>query len=559
MQLLDSRASRMTPNQALLTLHADYIGGQHANYRKWYFAAQLNLDDAVGHAQNPGLQRLKTVKGPKNKSTKSLDSALNRWRNAMNNMSQYDRLRQIALYLLCWGEAGNVRFVPECLCFIFKCADDYYRSPECQNRVEPVPEGLYLNTVIKPLYRFMRDQGYEVVDGKFVRKEKDHKDIIGYDDINQLFWYPEGLAKIVLTDNVSFRAPPIHTEWPLTIYVQSRLVDASPSQRFMRFSKIDWNRVFFKTYFEKRSKAHLLVNFNRIWILHISIYYFYTAFNSPRAYAPHNKLDPSPQMTWSAVALGGAVSTSIMILATIAEYSYIPTTWNNASHLTTRLLFLIVILALTAGPTVYIATIDGRPNQTSQIPLIIAIVQFFISVVVTLVFGLIPSGRMFGDRVAGKARKYMASQTFTASYPALTRSARSASIFLWVLIFGCKFVESYFFLTSSFSSPIAVMVRTQVQGCNDKFFGSMLCSNQVLFTLAIMYVMDLVLFFLDTYLWYIIWVVVFSIGRAFSLGLSIWTPWSEIFTRMPKRIYAKLLATGEMEVKYKPKVRPFFV
>ncbi|KAJ7940649.1 glycosyltransferase family 48 protein [Mycena leptocephala] len=521
MQLLDSRASRMTPNQALLTLHADYIGGQHANYRKWYFAAQLNLDDAVGHAQNPGLQRLKTVKGPKNKSTKSLDSALNRWRNAMNNMSQYD--------------PGNVRFVPECLCFIFKCADDYYRSPECQNRVEPVPEGLYLNTVIKPLYRFMRDQGYEVVDGKFVRKEKDHKDIIGYDDINQLFWYPEGLAKIVLTDN-------------------SRLVDASPSQRFMRFSKIDWNRVFFKTYFEKRSKAHLLVNFNRIWILHISIYYFYTAFNSPRAYAPHNKLDPSPEMTWSAVALGGAVSTTIMILATIAEYSYIPTTWNNASHLTTRLLFLIVILALTAGPTVYIATIDGRPNQTSQIPLIIAIVQFFISVVVTLVFGLIPSGRMFGDRVAGKARKYMASQTFTASYPALTRSARSASIFLWVLIFGCKFTESYFFLTSSFSSPIAVMVRTQVQGCNDKFFGSTLCSNQVLFTLAIMYVMDLVLFFLDTYLWYIIWIVVFSIGRAFSLGLSIWTPWSEIFTRMPKRIYAKLLATGEMEVKYKPKV-----
>ncbi|KAJ7632608.1 1,3-beta-glucan synthase [Roridomyces roridus] len=533
MQLLDSRASRMTPNQALLTLHADYIGGQHANYRKWYFAAQLNLDDAVGHAQNPGLQRLKSVKGPK--GTKSLDSALNRWRNAMNNMSQYDRLRQIALFLLCWGEAGNVRFVPECLCFIFKCADDYYRSPECQNRVEPVPEGLYLNTVIKPLYRFMRDQGYEVVDGKFVRKEKDHKDIIGYDDINQLFWYPEGLAKIVLSDN-------------------SRLVDLPPAQRFMRFSKIDWNRVFFKTYFENRSRSHLLVNFNRIWVLHISVYYFYTAFNSPRAYAPHNKLNPSPEMTWSAVALGGAVSTSIMILATIAEYSYIPTTWNNASHLTTRLLFLLVILALTAGPTVYIATVDGRPNQTSQIPLIVGIVQFFISVVVTLAFGLIPSGRMFGDRVAGKARKYMASQTFTASYPALTRSARSASILLWLLIFGCKFVESYFFLTSSFSSPIAVMVRTRVQGCNDKIFGDALCANQVLFTLAIMYVMDLVLFFLDTYLWYIIWLVVFSIGRAFSLGFSIWTPWSEVFTRMPKRIYAKLLATGEMEVKYKPKV-----
>ncbi|KDQ33283.1 glycosyltransferase family 48 protein [Pleurotus ostreatus PC15] len=535
MQLLDSRASRMTPNQALLTVHADYIGGQHANYRKWYFAAQLNLDDAVGQSNNPGLQRLKSVKGGvKTGGAKSLDSALNRWRSAMNNMSHYDRIRQLALYLLCWGEAGNVRFVPECLCFIFKCADDYYRSPECQNRVEPVREGLYLENIIKPLYRFMRDQGYEVVDGKFVRREKDHAQIIGYDDINQLFWYPEGIARIVLSDN-------------------TRLVDAAPAQRFMKLMKVDWNRVFFKTYFEKRSIAHLLVNFNRIWVLHVAVFYFYTAFNSPKVYAPRNKNNPSAPMTWSATALGGAVATGIMILATLAEFSYIPTTWNNASHLTTRLIFLLVILALTAGPTFYIAMVDGRPNQ-GNVPLIIGIVQFFISAVVTVAFGIIPSGRMFGDRVRGKNRKFMASQTFTASYPTLPGTARSASIGIWLLIFTCKFVESYFFLTSSFSSPIAVMARTKVQGCSDKFFGSALCSNQVPFALAIMYVMDLILFFLDTYLWYIIWIVVFSIGRSFSLGLSIWTPWKDIYTRLPKRIYAKLLATAEMEVKYKPKV-----
>jgi 1,3-beta-glucan synthase len=205
MQLLDSRSSRMPPAQALLTLHADYIGGPNANYRKWYFAAQLDLDDAVGQTQNPGLNRLKSVKRRTGRGAeKQLNSALERWRQAMNNMSAYDRTRQIALYLLCWGEAAQVRFVPECLCFIFKCADDYYRSPECQNRVEPVPEGLYLHAVIKPLYRFIRDQGYEVVDGKFVRREKDHDQIIGYDDVNQLFWYPEGIARIVLTDKASY-------------------------------------------------------------------------------------------------------------------------------------------------------------------------------------------------------------------------------------------------------------------------------------------------------------------------------------------------------------------
>jgi 1,3-beta-glucan synthase len=203
MQLLDSRASRMSPSQALLTLHADYIGGPHANYRKWYFAAQLDLDDAVGQSQNPGVNRLRS-KGsrPKAGGSKDLEAALNNWRQAMLNMSAYDRVRQIALYLLCWGEAANIRFMPECLCFIFKCADDYYRSPECQSRVDAVPEGLYLRSVIKPLYRYLRDQGFELMDGKFVRRERDHERVVGYDDVNQLFWYPEGIARIVLVDRV---------------------------------------------------------------------------------------------------------------------------------------------------------------------------------------------------------------------------------------------------------------------------------------------------------------------------------------------------------------------
>ncbi|EPT03223.1 hypothetical protein FOMPIDRAFT_78799 [Fomitopsis schrenkii] len=533
MQLLDSRASRMSPNQALLTLHADYIGGQHANYRKWYFAAQLDLDDAVGQTQNPGLQRLKSVKkrgGQKSASEKSLQSAMERWRQAMHNMSQYDRVRQIALWLLCWGEGAQVRFVPECLCFIFKCADDYYRSPECQNRMDAVPEGLYLKTVVKPLYRFIRDQGYEVVDGKFVRRERDHDSIIGYDDVNQLFWYPEGIARIVLND-------------------KTRLVDLAPAQRFMQFERIDWNRAFYKTYYEKRSWGHLLVNFNRIWVIHIAMYFFYTAYNSPAIYNGSK----SAAMRWSATALGGAVASVIMIAATLAEFSYIPTTWNNTSHLTRRLLFLFVTLGLTGAPTIYVAIAESN-SPGGSLALILGIVQFFISVVATLLFAILPSGRMFGDRVAGKSRKYLASQTFTASYPGLSHTARLTSILVWVLIFGLKFTESYFFLTLSFQTPIQVMVGMKVQNCNDKYFGNALCRNQAAFTLTIMYLMDLVLFFLDTFLWWIIWNTVLSIVRSFALGLSIWTPWKDIYTRLPKRIYAKLLATSDMETKYKPKV-----
>lgn len=331
-------------------------------------------------------------------------------------------------------------------------------------------------------------------------------------------------------------------------------MDLPPAQRFLVFDRIDWNRVFFKTYYEKRSFGHLLVNFNRIWVIHISMYYYYTSFNSPTVYAFNGVT--SRAMTWSAVALGGAVATLIMICATIAEFWYIPSTWTNTSHLTRRLVFLFVTLGLTCGPTFYIAIAEQQGNA-GQLALILGIAQFFISVVATLLFAIMPSGRMFGDRVAGTSRKYLASQTFTASYPALSKKARASSILLWMLVFGCKLTESYFFLTLSIRDPIRVMVGMKIQGCNQKYFGHNLCRNQVAFTLTIMYLMDLVLYFLDTFLWYVIWNTIFSIGRSFSLGLSIWTPWTDIYTRLPKRIYSKLLATNDMEVKYHPKACPY--
>lgn len=322
----------------------------------------------------------------------------------------------------------------------------------------------------------------------------------------------------------------------------------------MRFDQIDWNRAFFKTYIEKRTFLQLLVHFNRIWVIHVSCFWFYTAWNSPTIYKRSDNGDQATTaMRLSATALGGAVGTLIMIAATVAEFMFIPTTWNNTSHLSRRLFFLFIVAAILIAPTFYIALAED-PKGHSSIPAIIGSVQLGLAILATLIFGFVPSGRMFGDRVTGKSRRYLASQTFTASYPSLKRSARLASIALWSLILTCKLVESYFFLTLSFRPSIKAMTGMVIQGCSDKLFGNALCQHQANFTLAIMFVMDLVLFFLDTFLWYVIWNTVFSICRSFALGLSMWTSWKVIFTRLPKRIYGRLLATEEIQVKYKPKV-----
>jgi len=554
MTLLDSRASRMTPNQAVLSLHSDYIGGENANYRRWYFAAHLDLDDAVGFANMKlGKANRRTRKArkaakkanPQNEEQtlealegdNSLEAAEYRWKTRMNRMSQHDRIRQIALYLLCWGEANQVRFMPECLCFIFKCADDYLNSPACQSKVEPVEEFTYLNNIITPLYQYCRDQGYEIQDGKYIRRERDHSSIIGYDDINQLFWYPEGIERIVLED-------------------KSRIVDMPPAERYEKLRDVNWKKVFFKTYKESRSWFHMLVNFNRIWVIHITAFWFYTAFNSPtlytKGYEQERNQRPNAPAQWSAVALGGTIACLIMVFATIAEWFYVPRKWAGAQHLTKRLFFLLGMLVLNAAPSVYIF---GLGKEVGQVPLILGIVQFLIALGTFFFFSIMPLGGLFGSYLTKNSRRYVASQTFTASYPRLRGNDMWMSYGLWVLVFAAKLTESYFFLTLSIRDPIRILSIMKISTCwGDAIIGDTLCHWQPQVLLALMLFTDLCLFFLDTYLWYIIWNCIFSVARSFYLGVSIWTPWRNIFSRLPKRIYSKILATTDMEIKYKPKV-----
>jgi len=554
MTLLDSRASRMSPNQALLSLHADYIGGENANYRKWYFAAHLDLDDSVGFANTmgkAGKAKRKAKKSKKNatepeneeatleslEGDNSLEAAEYRWKSRMNRMSQHDRVRQIALYLLVWGEANQVRFMPELLCFIYKCAEDFYNSPTCQNRVEPVEEFTFLNNCITPLYQYCRDQGYEIFDGKYVRREKDHNKIIGYDDMNQLFWYPEGIERIGFED-------------------KTRLIDLPLPERFERLKDVVWKKAFFKTYRETRSWFHMITNFNRIWIIHVCIYWFYTAFNSQPLYTKNyqQQLDNAPETyeVFSAVALGGTLACVIQIFATIFEWTYVPRRWSGAQHLSKRFFALIGMLVLNVAPSVYIF---GISNPQDNIALILGVVQFLIALGTVIFFSIQPLGGLFGSYLNGKRRQYVASQTFTASFPRLQGNDMWMSYGLWVLVFAAKLSESYFFLTLSLKDPIRILSSMEIQNCvGITYLKTNLCTKQPVVLLTLMYFTDLILFFLDTYLWYVIWNTVFSVARSFYLGVSIWTPWRNIFARLPKRIYSKILATTDMEIKYKPKV-----
>jgi 1,3-beta-glucan synthase len=90
---------------------------------------------------------------------------------------------------------------------------------------EHIPSlAVLLNKPLRP-YRFIRDQGYDM----FVDEKRGYDHIPGYDEVDQLFWYPEGIAIacIVFTDRTC-------------------LVNIPPVMCFMCFNRMDWNRAFFQ-------------------------------------------------------------------------------------------------------------------------------------------------------------------------------------------------------------------------------------------------------------------------------------------------------------------------
>ncbi|KAL7323496.1 hypothetical protein PS15p_211384 [Mucor circinelloides] len=508
--MLNSRSARMSTQLALWTLHADYIGGEHSNYRKWYFAAHLGLDD--GHT-------------PSNSPTGLLLSEAKReWRERMESMSDHDRVAHLALYLLIWGEAATLRYTPELLCFIFYIAEGYRTSGNEPGFVVPA----FLDAVVSPLYNFIRDQSYQVIKGHYVRREKDHSQIIGYDDINQLFWDRGAIANLSLLDNGGY------------------LKDIPKEKRYLSLAQVDWNRAFDKTFYETRSWFHLLLNFSRVWIIHAASFWYYMAASVDFIYLDKKKQSGSQDaatidmpVKLSVVGLGGLVAIVLMTAATIAEFNYLKLSIKTASILTTRLFILVFMACCHVACSVYILRFD----QTSTLALILSSCQLGVGALVSIVLVIVPSANLFHRQ---KSSRSLSCKTFTANFATMVDDDRFLSVLLWICVFSCKFLETYFFLALSFRDALSVTTLMQLNNCSaDPLLGHWLCSIMPVLTTALMFSVELVLFFLDTYLWYVIWSTIFSVSQSMRLGISVMTSWRQLFIKLPHHMFSKITATKE--------------
>lgn len=162
-------------------------------------------------------------------------------------------LMYIGLYLLIWGEASNVRFMPECLCYIFhNMANEIFKI--LSGKAQVVDGGthgeeLFLRTVITPIYEVMRKEAKRNRGGK-----ASHSAWRNYDDLNEYFWSRKCFD----------------LSWPMKLNTDF-FVHTDEIQR----SKGERNQVIMgkrkpKTNFvEVRTFLHIYRSFDRLWIFFI--------------------------------------------------------------------------------------------------------------------------------------------------------------------------------------------------------------------------------------------------------------------------------------------------
>ncbi|XP_024969515.1 callose synthase 10 isoform X4 [Cynara cardunculus var. scolymus] len=181
--------------------------------------------------------------------------------NRLQAINKDRKLFLVSLYFLIWGEAANVRFLPECICYIFHNMareldaildrGEAGHAPSCVGENNTVS---FLNQIIQPIYNTLAKEAGRNNNGKAA-----HSSWRNYDDFNEYFWSPACFE----------------LSWPMKD-TSPFLRIPKPAKRF--FSKHQTGK---STFVEHRTFLHLYRSFHRMWIFLVVMFQGLTiiAFN----------------------------------------------------------------------------------------------------------------------------------------------------------------------------------------------------------------------------------------------------------------------------------------
>ncbi|XP_022764061.1 callose synthase 12-like [Durio zibethinus] len=164
--------------------------------------------------------------------------------SSRSNSDQRRELLYVGLYLLIWGESANLRFMPECICYIFhhmamelnKILEDYIDENTGQPVMPSISgENAFLKFVVKPIYETVKSEVESSKNGT-----APHTAWRNYDDLNEYFWSNRCFQKL---------------KWPIDVG-SNFFVISSTSKHVGKTGFV-----------EQRSFWNLYRSFDRLWVM----------------------------------------------------------------------------------------------------------------------------------------------------------------------------------------------------------------------------------------------------------------------------------------------------
>ncbi|WOK92140.1 callose synthase 5-like [Canna indica] len=177
------------------------------------------------------------------------------------NEIQQRKILYMGLFLLIWGEAANIRFMPECLCYIFHNMAYELHSLLSGNvsivtgeNIRPSYGGddeAFLKKVITPIYRVVEKEAQKSNNGK-----APHPTWCNYDDLNECFWSADcfSLGWPMNDDGEFFKS------------VRESRATVQPGHAHRKVSNKSTGK---SNFVETRTFWHIFRSFDRMWTFYI--------------------------------------------------------------------------------------------------------------------------------------------------------------------------------------------------------------------------------------------------------------------------------------------------
>lgn len=397
--------------------------------------------------------------------------------NKLEAINRDRKLFLVSLYFCIWGEAANVRFLPECICYIFHhmareldAILDHGEASPAMSCVGEDKSVSFLEQIIRPIYDTIVAEAARNNNGKAA-----HSKWRNYDDFNEYFWSPACFE----------------LGWPF-----------KPNSSFLRKPAKKGKRTGKSTFVEHRTFLHLYRSFHRLWIFLVVMFQALTiiAFSHEKINLDTFKKLLSVGPTF---AVMNFVESFLDVLLTFGAYS---TARGMAiSRIVIRFFWTGVSSAFVIY--VYLKLLDERNTNKDPFYFRLYILVLGVYAGIRIVFALLtklPACHTLSEmsnQSFFQFFKWIYQERYFVGRGLVEKTTDYLRYLLyWLVIFACKFTFAYFLQIKPLVEPTQIIIDMPPLSYSWHDFISK--NNNNVLTIVSLWAPVIAIYLMDIHIWY---------------------------------------------------------